>query len=203
MYKNIIFDLGNVILDIDTKLSEREFKKHGLNGFEKLYSLATQSKIFDKLEVGLLNEIEFYNEFRKITKYELSNETIKHCWNALIIDYTNERIEILKSVRKKHRTFILSNTNIIHYEFYTKLLKNKYGINNLNLLVDKVYLSHEQKLKKPDKRFYELVLNENKLNPKETLFIDDNELNINSAKQLGINTILLQNKKLEDLTQIR
>ncbi len=198
-FKNIIFDLGNVILDINTQLSEKAFMNYGLTNFDKLYTLAEQSEIFDKLEIGSINPNDFYDVFREITKTKLSNTIIRDCWNALIKRYSKERIHLLKNCRNTYRTFILSNTNIIHYEFYTKQIKQQFGINGLESLVEKAYFSHEHGLKKPDKRFYKLLLEENNLIPEETLFIDDNKSNIEAAKTLKIQTIWLTDKKLEDL----
>jgi putative hydrolase of the HAD superfamily len=71
MIKNIIFDLGNVILNIDTKLSEKAFAKYGLRNFGELYTLASQSEIFDRLEVGSISPSDFYSEFRHLTKSNL------------------------------------------------------------------------------------------------------------------------------------
>ncbi len=199
MIKNIIFDLGNVILNIDTKLSEIEFKKHGFTNFAELYTLVGQSEIFDRLEVGAISADDFYNEFRQITKSDLSDSIIEHCWNALIIDYPSKRIELLSQLKPKYRTFILSNTNKIHYDFYTKLLHEKYGISGLESLVEKAYFSHEINLKKPYKDIYEYVLSDSNLIPEETLFIDDNQDNIKAAKKLGIETIWLTENNVESL----
>jgi putative hydrolase of the HAD superfamily len=201
--KNIIFDLGNVILDIDTDLSKEAFKKHKLTDFDKMYTLAAQSEIFDKLEVGEINSAEFYDEFRLLTSSDLNNDIIKECWNALILDYSKDRIDLLKGLKNKYRTFILSNTNIIHYQFYTQLIIDKHNINGLESLVEKAYFSHDVKLKKPDNKIYEFVLNDSNLKAEETLFIDDNRYNIEAAKALGFETILLENTKLEDLEFFR
>lgn len=197
--KNIVFDLGNVILDIDTDLSKLAFTKYGLTDFDKLYTLAAQSEIFDRLEVGSISPSEFYNEFRQLTGTDLSNEIIEECWNALIIDYTQERIDLLIKLEKDYRIFILSNTNIIHYHSYTKLLSEKYNIKGLESIVEKAYFSHEVGLKKPDASIYEFVLKDSKLEAEETLFIDDNSFNIDAAKSLGIETVLLENCDLIEL----
>lgn len=197
--KNIIFDLGNVILDIDTNLSKIEFEKQGLKDFDKLYTLASQNMIFDKLEVGELSPQEFFDELRKISGVYLSDEIIIKCWNALIIDYTHERLEILKQCRKQFRTFILSNTNIIHYQHYTQILKDKYNVNGLESLVDKAYFSHEVKMKKPSPEIFLNITIDNGIKPEETLFIDDSEIHILAADKLGFQTIWLNEKKLEDL----
>ena len=198
---NLIFDLGNVILNIDTKLSEIAFAKYGMNEFEKLYTLASQNELFDRLEVGSISENEFYDEFRKVTGCKLDNKILEQCWNALIMDFPAARIEMLKNLKQegKYRTFILSNTNIIHYRFYTALLKQTYGINGLENLVEYAYFSHEIGLKKPNCDIFDYVVEHSHINPTETIFIDDNEANIKAANILGFNTIFLKDNNMEDL----
>ncbi|MDD2633874.1 MAG: HAD family phosphatase [Bacteroidales bacterium] len=197
--KNIIFDLGNVILDIDTKLSEVAFANKGLENFENLYTLAAQSEIFDRLEVGNITPKEFYTEFRQITNTNLTDDIITDCWNALILDYEPKRIELLKKLKTKYRTFILSNTNKIHYDFYTTLLKKTQNINGLESLVEKAYFSHEINLKKPGREIFEYVLQDGNLITSETIFIDDSKPNIITAREMGFKTILLKEAPLEEL----
>ena len=198
---NLIFDLGNVILNIDTKLSEIAFSKYGMNNFSELYTLAAQNELFDRLEVGSISENEFYDEFRRITGCKLSNKTLEECWDALIMDFPAARIEMLKRLKSegKYRTFILSNTNIIHYRNYTALLKRTYGVNGLESLVEHAYFSHEIGLKKPNREIFDYVVEHSHIKPEESIFIDDNEANIKAADALGFNTIFLNDKKMEDL----
>lgn len=199
--RNLIFDLGNVILNIDTKLSEIAFAKYGMNDFEKLYTLASQNELFDRLEVGSITENEFYDEFRRVTGCKLDNKTLEQCWDALIMDFPSARIEMLKRLKKegKYRTFILSNTNIIHYRFYTALLKRTYGINGLESLVEHAYFSHEIGLKKPNRDIFDYVVANSHIKPEECIFIDDNEANIKAANALGFNTIFLKDNDMENL----
>lgn len=195
--KNIIFDLGNVLLKINTELSKQAFKNYGIFNFDSLYTLANQVNLFDELETGKITEFEFFEKFRKITKTNLENEIIEKCWNQLIFDYPHENLEILKQIKNSYNTFILSNTNKIHYKHYTYILKKNHGIENLESLVKKAYFSHECGLRKPDKNFFLLVLNENNLITEETLFIDDDIRNIKAANELGIKTYHLEDLNLE------
>lgn len=199
MIKNIIFDLGNVILNIDTDYSKKAFERYGLNNFDKIYTLASQINIFDRLETGNISVIEFCNEFRDITKTNFSNEIITECWNALILDYPKERIEILKQLKNKFRTFILSNTNAMHYDCYTKLIKEKFDLENLDLLVEYAYYSHLDGMRKPDINYYKYVLSNSKLLAEETLYLDDNKTNIETAQSLGINCIHIGKINMEDI----
>lgn len=199
--KNLIFDLGNVILNIDTKLSEKAFAQYGMNDFEKLYTLASQNELFDRLEVGSITENEFYDEFRRVTDCKLDNKTLEQCWDALIMDFPAARIEMLKHLKAegKYRTFILSNTNIIHYRFYTALLKRTRGVDGLESLVEHAYFSHEIGLKKPNRDIFDYVVANSHIKPEESIFIDDNEANIKAANALGFNTIFLKNNDMENL----
>ncbi len=199
--KNLIFDLGNVILNIDTKLSAKAFAQYGMNDFEKLYTLASQNELFDRLEIGSITENEFYDEFRKVTGCKLDNQILEQCWNALIMDFPVARIEMLKRLKNegKYRTFILSNTNIIHYRFYTALLNRTYGVDGLESLVEHAYFSHEIGLKKPNRDIFDHVVANSHIKPEESIFIDDNEANIKAAKALGFNTIFLKNNDMENL----
>lgn len=199
--KNLIFDLGNVILNIDTKLSEKAFAQYGMNDFEKLYTLASQNELFDRLEVGSITENEFYDEFRRVTGCKLDNKTLEQCWDALIMDFPAARIEMLKHLKAegKYRTFILSNTNIIHYRFYTALLKRTHGVDGLESLVEHAYFSHEIGLKKPNRDIFDYVVTNSHIKPEESIFIDDNEVNIKAANAWGFNTIFLKNNDMENL----
>ena len=199
--RNLIFDLGNVILNIDTKLSEIAFAQYGMNDFEKLYTLASQNELFDRLEVGSITENEFYDEFRRVTDCKLDNKTLEQCWDALIMDFPSARIEMLKRLKNegKYRTFILSNTNIIHYRFYTALLKRTRGVDGLESLVEHAYFSHEIGLKKPNRDIFDYVVEHSHIKPEESIFIDDNEANIKAANALGFNTIFLKDNDMENL----
>ena len=199
--RNLIFDLGNVILNIDTKLSEIAFAQYGMNDFEKLYTLASQNELFDRLEVGSITENEFYDEFRRVTGCKLDDKTLEQCWDALIMDFPAARIEMLKHLKAEgeYRTFILSNTNIIHYRFYTALLKRTRGVDGLESLVEHAYFSHEIGLKKPNRDIFDYVVEHSHIKPEESIFIDDNEANIKAANALGFNTIFLKNNDMENL----
>ncbi|MDR2009367.1 MAG: HAD family phosphatase [Bacteroidales bacterium] len=197
--KNFIFDLGNVILNIDIKLCEIAFSQYGLKNFSVLYSLAAQTEIFDRLETGMISAEEFYNEFREITKTDLSDKIIKDCWNTLIVDFPPERIELLQKLKNKFRTFVLSNTNAIHYDYYTGMLQTQFRIDGLEALTEKAYFSHKVGMKKPYPDIYKFVIDDAGINPAETLFIDDNYENIYAAEMLGIETIWLKDNNLTEL----
>jgi glucose-1-phosphatase len=189
--KNIIFDFGGVIIDIDFWRSINAFIKLGCDNFECIYSQASQTEIFDKIDKGTISADEFRNELIKFFPPETTAAMIDHAWNAILIGIPPHRIQLLENIRKNYRTFLMSNTNAIHYKEYIKELKEKFEYNSLNDLFEKVYLSFELGIRKPDKNFFKLILEENHLDASETLFIDDLELNLPPAQSLGINTIFL------------
>ncbi|TAL58602.1 MAG: HAD family phosphatase [Bacteroidetes bacterium] len=189
--KNIIFDFGGVILNIDYKLTENAFAKLGLVDFSTIYSQTTQKDLFDKLETGRISPSEFREDIRKFIGVA-SDEEIDNAWNAMLLDLPEERVSLLDEVRKTHRIFLLSNTNEIHYTAFSAYMQDKFKRNIFSDVFEKAYVSHKVKMRKPDAAIFEFVLSENKLKKEETLFIDDSIQHIEGANKLGINTILLK-----------
>ncbi len=198
--KAIIFDFGGVILNIDFSKTSRAFRELGVKGFDDMYSQKNANPLFQQLEVGKLNEEEFYDAFRKATNVKTTNQEIRFAWNALLLNYRNEALHTLKTIKDKYRLYLLSNTNIIHQHAFNKIFTEEIGDGSLNDSFDKIYYSHEMSYRKPDKEAYEYVLKENNLSPSETLFIDDSIQNIDGARAVGLQTILLKDGMgLEDL----
>lgn len=197
--KNIIFDLGGVILDIDYNLTIQAFEALDLPNIKAQYSKMSQSDVFDKIETGAISPAEFRNMIRELSSKDLSDQEIDTAWNALIQHLPQGRIELLEQLKKDYRLFLLSNTNEIHYQDYTEVIKRENGIEGLEPLFEKTYLSHEMGLRKPDPKIFEVVLAENNLKPEETLFIDDSPQHIESAKTLGIKAYHLDNEDIRDV----
>jgi FMN phosphatase YigB (HAD superfamily) len=200
--KNIVFDLGGVILDIDYNLTVKAFEDLGIPNFKEQYSKMSQSNLFDNIETGKISPAEFRNLIREVANKDFSSKEINDAWNALILYLPQHRIELLKKLRTRYRIFLLSNTNKIHYDDYTAVIQRENGIEGLEPLFEKTYLSHEMGLRKPDPEIFQVVLNENNLVPKETLFIDDSPQHIASAKTLGIVAYHLENEDIGDLFDV-
>jgi epoxide hydrolase-like predicted phosphatase len=194
-YKNIIFDLGGVILNIDYSLTVKAFSDLGLKNFDTLFSQAQQKKLFDLYEKGLISSQDFRNEIKLYFNNGINETIIDRSWNSMLLDLPKERLDFLEKIKTTHRTFLLSNTNDIHIEAFNKYLQNNHGIADLSSHFEKVYLSYKLGMRKPDAEIFELVLSENKLFPQETLFIDDSIQHIEGAKKLGIHTYWLDVKK--------
>lgn len=193
--KNIIFDFGGVILNIDYKLTENAFAKLGLNGFDKIYCLETQKDFFDVFEKGLISPMDFRKEVRKSINKAVTDSQIDASWNSMLLDVPEDRIQLLSKLKKYNRLFLLSNTNAIHFSAYSSYLQSKFNRDIFSDLFEKAYFSCRINMRKPDAEIFELVLTENNLRKKETLFIDDSIQNIEGAKRVGLNVILLEKGK--------
>lgn len=198
--KNIIFDLGNVIINIDTQRTANEMQKLGFKDFEKTYSLLSQTNLFNNLEKGLITPEKFHEEINSKLITKVSSEKINKAWGAMLLDFPKERIELLQKLNKKYRLFLLSNTNEIHYNQYNNDLVKQFGF-GLSSLFEKAYYSFELGMRKPDTEFFEYVLNDSNLNPFETLFIDDLDKNIETASRLGLNVIWIDSEKNENINK--
>ena len=194
--KTIIFDLGAVILNINYENTIDEFTKLGVKDAETFYSKEVQTELFNKIETGKISNNKFLKELQKETK-NANIKQVKMAWNAMLLDLPKDRLQIIKKLKDNHTIYLLSNTNSIHINALKEKLGNKKWLEFCELF-DKMYLSHEIGLRKPDAKIFKYILNEQKLKAEEVFFIDDSPQHIASAKKLGINCYhLLDN---EDIT---
>lgn len=183
--KNIIFDLGGVILNIDPVLTLKRFETLGVKDTMALHKQLNTLGIFDNYETNTINSPEFRDAIRRVTDISLTDWQIDEAWNAMLLDIPEHRISLLNKLKAHYRTFLLSNTNDIHLNYYTRMLQAQHDI-NLNALFEKAYYSHLIGKRKPDKAAWNIVLQENNIAPGETLFIDDRLENIEAARELGL-----------------
>lgn len=186
--KNIIFDLGNVIIDIDPDETSRRLRKY----FDLEYDFFKNkmSQTFLDYEVGLLTEKEFSSALAQHAPAEISAEEVLEHWNSMLLDIPESRLKMLEELSPNYRLYILSNTNYTHMKWVRHFLEHNFGRSNFEQWgVIKAYLSHELGARKPDRESYEKVLEMEKMNPQETLFIDDHPDNIQAAKVLGIQSV--------------
>ena len=192
--KNIIFDLGGVIINLDVKKTISEFNKISPVLFETLYTQAKQVELFNLFEKGKILPEEFFRELKKEINYTGSNLALMNAWNAMLLDVPEERLETLVTAKQNYNTFLLSNTNEPHIAVIEHDLYRDHGVKNFEDYFDKTYYSCRVGMRKPDKEIFELMLNENELVPSETVFIDDSIQHIQGAGACGINAYLLPPK---------
>ncbi|UKT65902.1 HAD family hydrolase [Pedobacter mucosus] len=196
--KNIIFDYGNVIFEIDFTITQAAFKNLGINNIESFFSHKSHHQIFNDFETAAISPENFREEIRKAANNNaLTDQEIDSTWNSLLIGTIQANHDILLKVKEKYRTFLLSNNNEIHYEWIINYLKTTFAINNYDDYFEKAYFSQHMKLRKPNINIFEQVLKENNLDPAETLFIDDSPQHIEGAKKVGLNTLLMTVKPSE------
>ncbi len=194
--KNIIFDLGGVILDIDENVVYKELEKMGINTTELAHSKEF-IEIMSKFDTGIYTAPTFRKKMKSLLGLEkMTDQKFDSLWNAMLLDIPRERIEAIEKVKKHYKIFLMSNTNEIHYDLYVRDLQLRFGYNEFDELFNKSYFSFAEHLEKPDPRFFELILDHEGLLPEETLFIDDTEKNIKVAKSLGINTYHIRRDEL-------
>lgn len=198
--KNIIFDLGGVIVNVDFKATIDAFSSLGFKNFDKVYSQFQQNPLFDLNDKGLVTPDEFRIGLMQAAGINISYKEFDQAWNAMIKELPLKRIELLKKLKTQYNTFLLSNTNAIHMDFFFNRTQKETGIESFSSLFHKPYYSYNIGMRKPDEEIYQKVLNENNLIPSETLFIEDTLHNIKTAELLGINTYHISHS--EDIAEL-
>lgn len=182
---NIIFDWGGVITDLDFDASARMFNELGAKDFLSIFSKSYQASFLKEFEIGKITPKGFRNEVRKLLNNDISDAQIDASWNAVLGETPLKRIELLKRLKEKYKLFLLSNTNKIHADSYNKNNNDKLKANH-SVLFEKAYYSHDLAIRKPDTEFFNYVIKDSNINPAQTLFIDDTEINIDAAASTGI-----------------
>jgi putative hydrolase of the HAD superfamily len=181
----IIFDLGGVILNLDQEKTLRAFKRLGAD----LDMMNLESTVFTDFETGKTDANGFRNEIRKRMKGPLHEQVIDDAWNAMLLDLPLSRIEIIESLKKKYKVYLLSNTNEIHFTYLQQQLMKEGIIERWNNLFDKQFLSYQIGHRKPDQEVYRYLTNDISIEPRQCIFIDDSQVNIRAATQAGLHTI--------------
>ncbi len=189
--KNIIFDLGGVFMNLDFNLTQQAFVNLGITEFAQMFTQHHANDLFEDLETGKISPEIFYDKLRKETNTQLTNDQIKTAWNALILDFPQERMDWLKQIGQKYKVFLFSNTNQIHYDAFIDILKKENNCHDFNNHFIKAYYSHEMGMRKPYIESFQKILDEQGLIASETLFIDDTYKNIEAATKAGLQTIHL------------
>jgi putative hydrolase of the HAD superfamily len=196
MIKNIIFDFGDVFINLDKQATIRELYQLGVREISD-----EMIEVYKMYEVGKLSTEEFVTRFTDLFP-EISDVDFINAWNAILKDFPLYRFDFLKSLAasKKYRLFLLSNTNDLHISW----IQNDWGkelFNEFGSCFEQFYLSHEMHLRKPNADIYEFVLSQNDLKPEETFFIDDTKENTDTAENLGIKVWNI-NPETEDVVDL-
>lgn len=196
--KNIIFDYGNVIFEIDFKRAQNALSQLGIKNIDEFFGHKGQADLFSELETGSITASKFRAKIRESAgNPELSDEEIDLAWNSLLIGVPANIHHVLLEVKQRYRTFLLSNTNEIHYNYILDYLKREHQIENNDHLFEKAYYSQLMRLRKPTIEIFDCVIKENNLDPQETLFIDDSPQHLAGAQKAGLQTLLMNRNPKE------
>lgn len=189
MIRNVVFDLGGVIMTIDQNEALRRFKALGLADAERHLDPYTQTGIFGDLEEGKITAEDFRTGLSRLIGREVTNDECKHAWLGYRKDVPQRNLDTLKDLRSKgYRLILLSNTNPFMMSW---ALSKDFdgGKASLEDYFDSLYLSYKVGAMKPNPEFFKNLLDNEKINPAESLFVDDGPRNIESACRLGFNTL--------------
>jgi len=185
MINTIIFDFGDIFVNLNKEASIEAFRKLGLEGpVEELVELN------DKLEKGQIHEDDFLNGFLKYIP-NASVDEIRAAWNMVIGDFPLERLEFLQMLCGRYRMFLLTNTDQIHIAHFEELVGPTFA-GDFYRCFEKVYYSYEMGMRKPDVEIFNYIIRKHDLSPKRTLFIDDKAENTDAARQAGLQVWNLQ-----------
>ncbi len=191
--KNIIFDLGGVIINLDNRRTEEAFTALGVKNFREYFGHGFAASFFRDYEVGKISDEEFIRSIRQLAGLsQVSDEAIIESWNALLLDFPAERIRLLNELRRHYRLFLFSNTNALHLAALREIWTETFGSGSLEDYFEKTYYSHLMGLRKPDPESFGFILKENNLAGNETLFVDDAIVNVEGAEQAGLKGLFLR-----------
>ncbi len=190
--RNIVLDLGGVILELDVNRSIELLSELGFPGEENLDIIFSKHPFFLEFETGRITPDKFIDALTVQLGDHTPREKIFEAWNAMILGFQPDTIKLLTQLREEYRMFLLSNTNAIHEVYYNDLLHMKHGIPNLTDIFEKVYYSHDLNMRKPDHEIFQHVLADSRLNARETLYIDDTEVHVKAAGDQGIHAYHLR-----------
>jgi putative hydrolase of the HAD superfamily len=189
--KNIIFDLGNVLYDIDFNIMYDQFRELGIPDLQNHYTLNQSDELFFDLEKGFIDEVAFCNRFNQLYNLSLSQDQIIKAWNSLLKGYRKESMDWIKANQQKFPMFLFSNTNQIHFDFFIPQFEREMG-GDFEQLFKTPYYSHKMGMRKPDPASFQYILDQEGLIAAETLFLDDNEPNVIAAASVGLQVLHLQ-----------
>lgn len=199
--KNIVFDLGGVLLNINPK---RTIEAFGLLGMEQLIGdkgLTYDHDIFYLMEQGKITPDEFREGVRKLLLIDVTNDQIDIAWTAMLLDFPKIRVDLLQKLSNEFDLYLFSNTNAIHVAKYQSIFRNQHGF-EVTSLFKKVFHSNEIGYRKPTFESYQEIVLLSGIRPEESLFIDDSLKNVEGAITCGLKGLWLQpGQKVEELFQ--
>ena len=183
--KNVVFDLGGVLINLDFVNCLNSFRKAGFRDIDKQACPFRGKGFFYQFELGEISPEEFRKAIRKEVSEALSDHEIDDMWNLMLLDIPREKLDLLLKLREHYMVYLLSNTNRIHWDYACEQMFCYRGF-RVNDFFEDIFLSFEMHKAKPEKDIYEQMMKEANILPEETFFIDDSAINCQAAISLGI-----------------
>ena len=186
--KNIIFDLGGVLVGLDSARCISAFRQIGCDGIAVYVEQHRTEDLFLDIELGRATTQDFCREVRSISHCDAADTQIIWAWNRLLTAVADEKKARLMQLRRRYRLFLLSNTNEMHWQKCRDELLPCGECGGADYF-ERVFLSYEMREKKPDADIFCQTLHDAGINAAETLFIDDSADNCRTAASLGLATL--------------
>lgn len=190
MIKNLLFDLGGVIMDIRRLNCVASFERLGMKDADSFLGEYSQKGPFLQLEEGAISEEEFRTAVRALINEEVSDEQIDSAFCDFLVGIPKYRLEQLRQLKKSYNIYMLSNTNSIMWRSRIAEDFRQEGLEREDYF-DGIVTSFEAQSIKPDAKIFHTVVEKLGINPDETLFLDDSQKNLDAAAQLGFHTLLV------------
>lgn len=183
MIKHIIFDFGNIFVDLDFDEVNLGIQTYVGMGMKGVY--LRHSEVFDSYERGDLSEKDFLDA---VSKVGIPRNKVAAIWNSMIVGIPPHRIDFIKSLPSKYDIFLFSNINTLHESEVNRLMlaQNNMSLEDFRKLFKGSWFSHHIGMRKPDAEGFELIIKETGINPSETIFIDDSAINVQGAVEMGM-----------------
>jgi len=185
----IVFDFGNVLIDLDYPRIIREFRKVAQKNQNNIEKLVVNAKVLRAFETGQIGPKRFRAEVNRILDVKLPESEFDKIWNSMLKSISKDRLDKVLEIRKKYKTYILSNSNIIHELAFEEMVMEATGMPSIRDFVDEAYFSHEIGMRKPDADCYSFVIDDIDLYPSRMLFLDDRLDNIEAARKAGMKAV--------------
>lgn len=184
--RHIIFDLGQVIINVDPGAVKIKLESFGVSNADELHMKLLVAGTYHKLETGSITPAEFRETIRGIADHQLSDKEIDDAWNAMLLDIPKERVKFMTRLKSRYELYLMSNTNAIHWECYNAYFRDTYDYPGINHFFSGTWYSYLMGVRKPDPEVFRIILEEGRFDPAEVAFVDDLKENVDAAAALGI-----------------
>lgn len=188
--KNVVFDLGGVIIHLDRECSVKRFEAIGIHDADELIDPYEQKGLFLELENGKIDFPLFCRKLRKHAGKEITEADIVYAWMGFVVEVPQYKLDYIAALRKRnYRLYLLSNTNPVVMQWARTPAFSSAG-RPITAYFDAIYASYEIGITKPDPKIFDYMLRDSCMKPSETLFVDDGKRNIEVGASIGLHTYL-------------